>query len=88
MRITYYTHRPEDYKQRRIVVGQNVVGIRLLSFEIDSEEELVQLLSERGRAWAQKSLRFGLPRRFMKPVDILVTEKESNWGSDWVDDGV
>ncbi len=88
MKITYYTHRPEDYKTRRVVVGQQVVGLRLLSFEIDSEEELVQLLSEKGRAWAQRSLRFGLPGRFMKPVDILVTEKESNWGSDWVDDGV
>lgn len=88
MKITYYTHRPEEAKTRRVVVGQQLVGLRLLSFEIDSEEELVQLLSEKGRAWAQKSLRFGLVSRFMKPVDVLQTEKDSNWGSDWVDDGV
>ena len=82
MKITYYTHHPEESKSRRVVVGQNLVGIRLLSLEIDSDEELVQLLSEKGRTWAQKSLRFGLISRFMKPVDILQTEKETHWGSD------
>lgn len=86
MKITYYTHKPEECKTRWITVGHKLVGLRLLSFEIDSEEELRNLLSERGVEWAKRNLRFGFESRLMKPADIL--NKESNWGSDWVDDGV
>lgn len=38
------------------------------------------LLSEQGIKWAQRNLSFRLP--------VFVEPKESNWGSDWVDDGV
>ena len=79
MKITYYTHKPEECKTRRIVVGKQLVGLRLLSFEIDSEEELTQLLSEKGIEWAKKSLRFGLQNRFMKPEDIRM--ENDNFGS-------
>ena len=82
MRITYYTHSPVEYKSRHIQIGSKLIGLRLLEFSIDNEAELHTLLSEEGIKWAKKHLRFSLFQKVSPP------EKESNWGSDWVDDGV
>ena len=85
MRITYYTHRPEDYKTKELKIGSHVVGLRLLNLEISSNKELEELLTEEGVKWAKRNLRFSLRKeREQYPIE----EKESHWGSDWVDDGV
>ena len=46
MKITYYTHKPEEHKSRNISIGQKVVGVRLLSLEITNQQELHQLLKQ------------------------------------------
>lgn len=84
MIIEYYTHKPELSKIRSIQIGSKVVGLRVLEVTITSQDELNQLLSEEGVAWAKRNLRF--PSK--KVVRPEVTENGSNWGSDWVDDGV
>jgi len=58
MVITYYTHKPEESKTRTVQVGSKLVGIRLLSATIESQEELNSLLSEKGIEWAQRNMRF------------------------------
>ena len=87
MKITYYTHKPEDCKSRKVVIGQKLVGIRLLSFEIESSQELEELLSEQGVKWAKQHLRFGYIHQPIHTKTLGINH-ESNWGSDWVDDGV
>ncbi len=82
MMITYYTHSPQEYKCRHVQIGSKLVGLRLLSLSIDNEVELNTLLSEKGIKWAKKHLNFSTFAK-LNPI-----EKESNWGSDWVDDGV
>lgn len=85
MKITYYTHRPEDYKTKELRIGTHVIGLRLLNLEISSNKELEEFLSEEGIKWAKRNLRFTLRKeKEHNPVE----QKESNWGSDWVDDGV
>ena len=82
MKITYFTHSPLEYKTKTIYVGQKIIGLRILSLEIESQIELETLLSEKGSEWAKKHLKFNTYTK-LTPI-----EKESNWGSDWVDDGV
>jgi hypothetical protein len=79
MKITY-RNRENETITRHITIGQKVVGIRLDSVTVESYDEMGVLLSEQGIKWAQRNLSFRLP--------VFVEPKESNWGSDWVDDGV
>ncbi len=58
MIITYFTHKPEDSKTRTVQVGSKLIGIRLLTATIESQEELNLLLSEKGIEWAQRNMRF------------------------------
>ena len=92
MRITYYTHKPEEYKSRHITIGSKLVGLRVLEFSIDNAEELDLLLSEEGVKWAKKHIIFSKSDTRYKHPQVVLKEfkqqKESNWGSDWVDDGV
>lgn len=82
MIITYFTHSPYENKTRRVFIGNKLVGIRLLSATVESNDELELLLSDKGREWAKRNMRF-------TPQPLLSQNtKESHWGSDWVDDGV
>ena len=64
MIINYYTHKPEENKTRRVAVGSTLVGIRLLGATIESNEELNDLLSEKGILWAQRNMRFRMANPF------------------------
>lgn len=90
MKITYYTHKPEQSKTKELKIGSHVVGLRLLALEINSNKELEELLTEDGVKWAKRNLRFGRTPQDQNPVESNLTDnrRESNWGSDWVDDGV
>jgi len=95
MKITYYTHKPEESKTRRVQVGSKLIGIRLLTATIESQKELDELLSDKGIEWAGRNMRFKLePTTPLKDTaevaEVTMTDnrRESNWGSDWVDDGV
>lgn len=79
MKITY-SNRQNEHITRTIAIGTKLVGIRLENVLIESYDEMQVLLSEQGVKWAKRNLNFRLPP-FVQP-------KESNWGSDWVDDGV
>lgn len=65
---------------RDIQVGSKLVGIRINALTIETHEESQALMSDYGRDWFKRNVHFR--------VVIPVVEKESNWGSDWVDDGV
>ena len=78
MIIEYYTHRPELSKIRTIQVGNHCIGIRMLEVVITNQEELDQLLTEKGITWAKKNLRFP-PTKVVEPS---VTEGKPE---DWVD---
>ena len=78
MKITY-SNRVNELITRSITLGQKLVGIRVESFTIESEKEFNILISEKGLRWARHNLNF-------RPITYV--PKESNWGSDWVDDGV
>ncbi len=86
MKIQYFTHNPLNPKERNITFGQKVIGVRLLKLEISSQEDLDLLLSKEGSEWAKKHLRFSGVKYTSDKLLTLPTE--SNWGSDWVDDGV
>lgn len=86
MIITYYTHKPEENKTRRIQVGNKLVGIRLLTVTIESQKELDELFSDKGIKWARRNMRFKLEPTLPSPA--MAEAVESKWGSDWVDDGV
>lgn len=79
MKITYRTKNTETIT-REIAVGQLVAGIRVENILIESKAELEALLSEKGREWASQN--------FLFPPVTHTVKKESNWGGDWVDDGV
>lgn len=79
MKITY-SNRQNEQIIRTISIGQKLVGIRLDSVLIESYDEMKILLTDYGLRWAKHNLNFRPP--------IFVEPKESNWGSDWVDDGV
>lgn len=94
MIITYYTHRPEENKTRRVQVGSKLVGIRLLTATIESQKELDELFSDKGVEWARRNMRFKLEPTLPSPGTAVLAEsnltdnrRESHWGSDWVDDG-
>ncbi len=90
MKITYYTHKPENFKTKELKIGSHIIGLRLLALEINSNKELEEFLSEEGVKWAKRNLRFGRIPQDQNPVESNLTDnrRESNWGSDWVDDGV
>lgn len=94
MKITYYTHKPEENKTRRIQVGSKLIGIRLLTATIESQKELDELFSDNGVKWARRNMRFKLEPTtpFKNTAEVAESNltdnrRESNWGSDWVDDG-
>lgn len=74
-----YRNRVSETITRDTLVGYKLVGVRLDSVIIESQEELNTLLTPQGIEWARRNLNF-------KPISYVA--KESNWGSDWVDDGV
>jgi len=74
-----YSNRQGETITRDIQPGNKLVGLRLMEFTIESYEEHQALLTDRGRDWFARNVNFRLTS---KPE-----VKESNWGSDWVDDG-
>jgi hypothetical protein len=78
-----YSNRQGEVITRDIQPGTALVGIRVLEFIVESYEEHQILLSDRGYNWFKRNVNFRVTPRTVKPV-----EKESNYGSDWVDDGV
>lgn len=73
---------------RECRVGQKLVGLRIIQMIFENSHELYELTTEHGQSWLK-----GNAHRVMRYVsDQRVTEdnspKESNFGSDWVDDGV
>lgn len=58
MKIKYFTHKPEEAKERHVRFGQCIVGVRLLELTLESNEELYELFTEKGSSWAKKHLRF------------------------------
>jgi hypothetical protein len=82
MKVTY-SNREGETITRVIPIGQKLVGLRLNSVVIESHEEFQALLSEKGLQWAKRNLNFRPSFASLKPQLA-----ESNWGSDWVDDGV
>ncbi len=58
MKIKYFTHKPEEAKERHIHFGQRIVGLRLLELTLESNEEFHELFTEKGSSWAKKHLRF------------------------------
>lgn len=73
---------------RECRVGQKLVGLRLLQLIFETSSELYALTTDVGQNWLKENA-----HRVMKDSpNIPVTQKnsppESNWGSDWVDDGV
>lgn len=79
MKITY-SNRANETITRDVAIGQKLVGIRVETVLIQTHEEMQTLLSERGLEWAKRNLIF-------RPTFALL-KQDSNWGSDWVDDGV
>jgi len=72
---------PENISKQ---IGQPLVGMRFRHVELD-HTDLAELLTEKGIAWAKKQLLPALRnRRSRYDDDVWV----SNFGSDWVDDGV
>jgi len=71
---------PENISKQ---IGQHLVGLRARHIELD-HTDLAELLTEKGIAWAKKEL-LPILRNRRSRYD---SDAESNWGSDWVDDGV
>ena len=78
MIIEYYTHKPELSKIRTIQIGHKIVGLRVLEVTITSREELDQLLSEQGVAWAKKHLQFPSKK-------VALPEVTQGKPEDWTD---
>lgn len=75
-----YCNRAGEVVTRTIQPGNKLVGLRLIEFTIESYDEQQQLLSSRGLDWFRQNVHF--------TKGSISDGKESNWGSDWVDDGV
>ena len=78
MKIKYQTRQNETIT-RDVHVGTKLCGIRVIEFIVENWEESRQLMSERGIQWFKHNINFR--------VTPEVERKDSNWGSDWVDDG-
>lgn len=73
---------------RECRVGQRLTGLRLIQIIFENSNELYELTTEQGQRWLK-----GNAHRVMRyvsdtPVTAANSPPESNWGSDWVDDGV
>jgi hypothetical protein len=87
---------------RECRVGQKLVGLRLTQVIFENSRELYDLTTEQGQRWlkgnAHRVMRYvsDTPVTVANspvmegPVESNLTDnrRESNWGSDWVDDGV
>ena len=80
MKIKFSNRQGEEII-RTIHPGQKLVGLRIHEFIIETYEEALTLNTEAGRDWYNKHI---LHIFRVTPKEI----KDSNWGSDWVDDGV
>lgn len=76
-----FSNRQNEEITRVIQPGQKLVGLRIHEFIIETWEEALQLNTQAGREWYTRCV-LGAFRATPKE------NKESNWGSDWVDDGV
>ena len=68
MIINYYTHKPEESKTKHVYVGSKLVGIRLLSVTLETQEELNLLLTEKGIEWARRNMRFKMQPTLPSPA--------------------
>lgn len=73
---------------RECVVGQKLVGLRIIQMIFEHSSELYALTTEKGQYWLKEHARRVMKYSVKEPVTTLNSPKESNWGSDWVDDGV
>jgi len=73
---------------RECRVGMKLVGLRLLSMSFENSSELYELTTERGQRWLKDNAHRVMKYSKDEPVTLENSPKESNWGSDWVDDGV
>lgn len=80
MRISFQ-NRVGETITRHSWVGQKLVGLRLTEMVFETSNELSQLTTEEGQRWL-KSIAHVMKRYTEAPI------KDTNWGSDWVDDGV
>lgn len=64
-------------------VGYKLVGIRINQMIFESSQELYELTTPEGQRWLKEIAHKVMP--YSKTTPII---KDSNWGSDWVDDGV
>ena len=88
MKIKYRTHQGQFITQD-IKIGQKLVGIRVIEFIIESWEESKALMLEKNIEWFKHNINFEISSRLSIPnLEKKSNCKDSNWGSDWVDDGV
>lgn len=64
-------------------VGLSCTGLRLTQMIFESPKELHDLTTDKGQAWLKASC-----HRIFPYMPSTLGLQESNWGSDWVDDGV
>ncbi len=73
---------------REAHVGQHLVGLRLIKIIFENSKELYELTTEEGQRWLKNNAHRVMHYSSNTPVTLENSPKESNWGSDWVDDGV
>lgn len=69
-------------------VGANLVGLRIIQMIFENSQEIYELTTEQGQRWLKGNAHKVMRYVSDKPVTHENSPKESNWGSDWVDDGV
>ncbi len=73
---------------REARVGQKLAGLRLIQLIFENSHELYELTTEYGQRWLKDNAHRVMLYSKDKPITSTNSPKESNWGSDWVDDGV
>ena len=73
---------------RECQIGQKLVGLRINQIIFETGKELYELSTEKGQQWLRGNAHRVMRYVSDKPVTQANSPVESNWGSDWVDDGV
>lgn len=73
---------------RECRVGGKLVGLRIIKMIFENSHELYELTTDKGQLWLKENAHRVMRYVSDKKVSVDNSPKESNFGSDWVDDGV
>lgn len=69
-------------------INKKIVGLRIIKIIFESSDELYDLTTEKGQQWLKNNAHRAMKYSTNESVTHENSPIESNWGSDWVDDGV